>query len=581
MNQAGNYAAVVTNAFGVTNSSNAFLTVNPLPPCDSAPVGIVGWWQAENNTADIVGTNNAVLIGKAGYTNGFVGQAFRFSTNGDQVKTSTGGFPIGTNDRTMECWVYFNSFISGAESTIAGYGNFGGSGQIYEIYLTPSQQFCFSQWGSSIVGPTLSSGQWYHLAVTSVGTNVTLYVNGASVANGGISFNTPSNTSLYIGGVTAFGSVRQTAGQIDEVSIYNRALSPAEIAAIYNAGNAGKCPLPPGILIQPANQIAATGSNVTFKVIANGSLPLSYHWTFNGTNITGATNASLVLTNVQPSQSGIYAVSISNLVGSITSSNAGLTLTGFPYITTQPASQTNYVGTGEAFTVIATGTTPLQYQWKFNGTNINAATNTLLSLPNLQFSQAGNYSVSVTNSLGGILSSNAALVVVPQFHFVWNQINSPRFVGAPFTVVIQAFNTSNILASNFVGVVNLLSTNGIPVTPSLSGSFNNGTWVGKLTIAQPATNVVLEAVDAYGEMGLANTINVVSRPGLSTATASGNLYIFWPINPSGFVLETSSNLAAGSWVGVMAPPIQIGNQYLESVSLAKSNSFYRLRYTNQ
>jgi hypothetical protein len=118
-------------------------------------------------------------------------------------------------------------------------------------------------------------------------------------------------------------------GSVDELSIYNRALGSNEIAAIYAAGAGGKCPLtptPPSITTQPTNQTVVVGGTASFTVVAGGTLPLSYRWNFNGTNLSGATNTTLTLTNVQLSQAGNYAVVVTNLYGSVTSSSAVLTV---------------------------------------------------------------------------------------------------------------------------------------------------------------------------------------------------------------------------------------------------------------
>ena len=114
---------------------------------------------------------------------------------------------------------------------------------------------------------------------------------------------------------------RYFKGLIDEVDFFNRALSASEIAAIYNAGVAGKCVtlIPPFISVEPTNQTVISGADVTFSAVAGGTAPLSYQWRFNGTNLTGATATVLTLTNVQVSQSGSYTLVVSNVAGSITS----------------------------------------------------------------------------------------------------------------------------------------------------------------------------------------------------------------------------------------------------------------------
>ena len=85
------------------------------------------------------------------------------------------------------------------------------------------------------------------------------------------------------------------------------------------------------------------------------------------------------------------------------------TPTGPPVILTQPQSQTATEGSNATFTVTATGLAPLRYQWRLNGTNISGATDTALTLVEVQASQAGSYSVRVTNSVGSAVSLNAAL----------------------------------------------------------------------------------------------------------------------------------------------------------------------------
>ena len=74
------------------------------------------------------------------------------------------------------------------------------------------------------------------------------------------------------------------------------------------------------ITSQPTNLVVYIGGNATFGVTAGGSSPFTYQWSCNGTNIAGATNNSLSLTNVQPSKAGSYAVVVSNAVGAVTNS---------------------------------------------------------------------------------------------------------------------------------------------------------------------------------------------------------------------------------------------------------------------
>ena len=181
---------------------------------------------------------------------------------------------------------------------------------------------------------------------------------------------------------------------------------------------------PPAILTQPQSQTNAVGVNISFSVAASGSGTLNYQWLFNGTNLSGATANPLLLANSQLTNSGNYSVIVTNLFGSATSSNAVLLLTNAPpSITVPPQSQSILAGQSVAFSVAATGTPPLNYQWLFNGTNIFGATTNSFSLANVQATNGGNYSVIVSNFAGSVTSSPALLTVVftnPVIFAQWN-----------------------------------------------------------------------------------------------------------------------------------------------------------------
>ena len=92
-----------------------------------------------------------------------------------------------------------------------------------------------STWGQALFGPTLQTGQWYHVAATSSGGNFKLFVDGEEVASGVMPLQTAAGSSLYLGRLDAS---RRLDGRQDEVLVYNRALSPQEISGLYHAGAA-------------------------------------------------------------------------------------------------------------------------------------------------------------------------------------------------------------------------------------------------------------------------------------------------------------------------------------------------------
>lgn len=170
---------------------------------------------------------------------------------------------------------------------------------------------------------------------------------------------------------------------------------------------------PPTISAQPASTSAFFGSNATFTVQAIGTPPFNYQWRFSGTNLSGATDASLILTNLQPNQAGGYSVLVCNPAGCVTSSVATLTLDGAPIITVQPTNQTVIAGDGVSFSVAAVGTTPFTYQWLLFGTNFSGPNANPFTIADAQAANAGDYSVILNNTYGSATSSVATLTVTP------------------------------------------------------------------------------------------------------------------------------------------------------------------------
>src|SRR3954469_23046583 len=160
-------------------------------------------------------------------------------------------------------------------------------------------------------------------------------------------------------------------------------------------------PTPPFIITPPQPRTAILSSNTTFSVTAGGSTPLKYQWQAHGTNIPGGTGAgSITLTNVQLADAGEYRVIVSNGGGSSTSPVAVLTVIFPPSITDQPVNLSVIEGDSAQFNIAATGSDPLYYQWRRQGTNLPGETFAILFIPSVQLSDQGNYSCLVSNAAG-------------------------------------------------------------------------------------------------------------------------------------------------------------------------------------
>lgn len=163
------------------------------------------------------------------------------------------------------------------------------------------------------------------------------------------------------------------------------------------------------------NIVVNAGTTNFLRLKAVGALPLTYQWSVNGTNIDGATNAVLTLTNIMAGQAGsYYRLIVSNRFGVVPSEAIYLTVVPLE-VAVQPASQSAFFGSNATLTAVTAGKGPFTYQWKRFATNLPGATHSSLTLTNIGMDQAGIYSVEASNSSGTVTSGNASIAVVPLF----------------------------------------------------------------------------------------------------------------------------------------------------------------------
>ena len=197
-------------------------------------------------------------------------------------------------------------------------------------------------------------------------------------------------------------------------------------------------PSPPVITAPPASQTVAAGSSVYFSDIATGAPPLAYQWTLNGASLAGATNQSLMFSNVLSAAVGSYAVRVSNPFGTVESAPATLSLAEPLVITVPPARQTAAVGSNVIFSVNLTGALPIFFQWYFNSTVLAGATNQSLTLTNLSPADAGTYSVRVSNPYEAV-DGGAAMLTVTQPPVITTQpAGQSAVAGAAVTFSVAA-----------------------------------------------------------------------------------------------------------------------------------------------
>jgi|GEM_PF-3023754 len=175
--------------------------------------------------------------------------------------------------------------------------------------------------------------------------------------------------------------------------------------------------LAPTSLIQPASKTNVVAESVAFRLSpVSVQPPFQYQWLYNGRNVAGATNETLILTNVKQSDTGSYSAIIVNVTGAVLSQEVKLVVLPQvpPAITAQPQNVVAAKGKQATFSVAATGTPLPTFQWFHQDASIPGATNSAYSLANVQAGDGGSYSVVVSNPAGVVRSVTVSLTIRPQ-----------------------------------------------------------------------------------------------------------------------------------------------------------------------
>ena len=376
------------------------------------------------------------------------------------------------------------------------------------------------------------------------------------------------------------------------------AISVALSGTGYQAPPPSTLSQPPIITTQPAGKTVTAGQTATFDVAATGTSSMSYQWKKNGALISGATSSSYTTPATTTSDNGaLFTVVVSNSAGSATSNAATLSVNPAPVapsITTQPTSQTVTAGQTATFTVTATGTAPLSYQWKKNGTAISGATSSSYSTPAETTSDNGvQFNVTVSNSAGSVTSNAVTLTVnalagqltasTSTLSFGTVNVGSSSVLGVTFT----NSGASNITISNvsFSGAgfnVSGVSTGSI-LTPGQTALLNvtfapaaTGSVTGSVTVTSNASNSPAAiAVSGTGATPVSHSVVLTWTP--STSTVIGYNTYSSTVSGSSFVKLNSTPMATSSYTDTT---VQSGKTYYYVVTAVDSSN-NESSYSNQ
>lgn len=222
-------------------------------PCVPAPSGLVSWWPGDGNANDIAGSNHGTLQNGTTFTAGMVGQAFSFDGVDDYVEvTSSPTLQFGTGDFTIDFWAKILDPFGNAHALVTTQPvNTDPPGiLIVSRGISPPANTVMFDIADgvnkqTITVPVPTDLQFHHFAFTRSGTDIKGYVDGVDqtavlTAAGVANMDSPENLFFGRNGLSS-STGHYFAGQLDELEIFNRALTVSEIQALFNAGSAGKC----------------------------------------------------------------------------------------------------------------------------------------------------------------------------------------------------------------------------------------------------------------------------------------------------------------------------------------------------
>jgi VCBS repeat-containing protein len=533
------FTVVVTNSVNTVTSNAATLTVN-------TPVTITSQPADQSVTAGQTASFSVTATGTAPLS-------YQWRKNGAAIGGATAATYTMPAAVTADNGALFSVVVSNTASSATS------NSATLDVTAAPVAPSITSQPANRSV----ATGQPATFSVTATGTAPMSYQwrkNGAAISGAtAASYTTPATTSGDDG--SQFSVVVSNA-------LGNLASNAATLTVID----------PPAITGQPVSTSVLAGQTGSFSVTATGDGTLSYQWKKNGANISGATAAGYTTPATVAGDDGAqFTVVVSNSVGTVTSGAATLTVSSAPSITSQPGNRTVVAGQTASFSVTATGTAPLSYQWRKNGAAIGGATAASYTTPATTTADNGAlFSVLVSNSVGSATSNAGTLTVNAATQLLTASPSTLNFgsvaVGSTKTIPVTISNSGNSNIS-----INNIALSGPGFSPSGVGSGLT------LTPGQTATlNVTFDPAGAGAATGSVSvSSNATNSPASITLSGTGvqpvqhSVTVSWIASPSaGAKYFTYRGAASGGPYTKLNSTASPSISYTDSTVQAGSTYFY-------
>ena len=491
------FDVVVSNIAGSVTSAAATLTVN-VPPSITA--------QPANTTVTAPGAASFSVVAA-----GDAPLAYQWRRNGVNIGAATSASYVLSPTTADDTGTTFDVVVSN------GAGSVTSTGATLTVNSTP-------------VAPSITT-QPANVTVTAPGAaNFSVSATGDAP----LSYQWRRN-GVDIGGATSAAYALTPTAGTDSGATFDVVVSNA-VGTVVSAAATLTVNVLPSITTPPVNVTVTEPNAANFSVVAEGDGPLTYQWRRNGVNIAGATSATYVLTPTAGTDNGAtFDVVVSNAAGNVTSSAATLTVNVPPSITTPPANATVAAPAAATFTVAASGTAPLSYQWRRDGVNISGANSASYVLdPTTGTDNGATFDVVVSNAVGSAVSPAATLTVSMM----------PAITTAPVstTVTAPAAATFSVVASGTAPLSYQWRRNGVNINGATSASYMLDPTAGSDTAA---TFDVVVSNAAGSVTSSAATLTVHVAP--SIATQPANVTVLAPASAAFSVVASGTAPFTHQW----------------------------------
>ena len=477
--------------------------------------GLVGWWPFNGNANDESGNGNNGTVNGATLTadrNSKVNNAYYFDGVNNYISANTSNIPIGKADRTLTFWAKYSLDPNYETAHMVNYGQTS-EGNAFGGMIHVGKTWWF--YGNNDALYDLNTGvmiddKWHMFTFSYLNSEISIFIDGKFIVNKKISLNT-FQSLLFIGSREDFKADRFFKGMIDDISLYNRALTQREITALYTG--TPLCTNPTATITPQGATTFCQGGFVNLN--ATTGTNYTYQWYNNGQVIAGATSSTY-----QATSTGNFTVKISDGTCNTTSSPVSVLVNQIPSNLVNASGNTTFCAGGNVtLYVLGTGT----YLWS------NGATTQSINV-----AQSGDYSVIVSNNGCTSTSANTKVTV--------NPIPSASITPQGNTTFCQG-GFVNLVASGGITYQWNTSSQNATINVNQSGTYSVNVFNQFNCQASASQVVTVNSKPTVTLNALSNVVYKTSAPIQLVGNPSGGTYVGNGVQGSIF---TPSNASLGN-----------------------------------